>query len=329
MDSFLFGGFRGEIREIDKAPSRESAPARVELHMTKTHTLFSSLAIGMLVSGASVAAFAAQDVSPQAAQYQSEGKHKHGKRGKCGHGPKTPETLIERYDANEDGVLQLTELPERKRERMAAADTDQDGTLSVAELQTFIDARVAEKFAKKDENGDGFIVESEVGEHKWERFVKADTNGDAKISLEEFQAAKAAGTLGHGKHKHKHGKRGKRGHGASYSKLLDRFDANENQQLEMSELPERMQQRIGSVDTNEDGIVSKDEFKATRVAKRAERFAKKDTNGDGALTEDEVSERRWSFVSKADTNEDGAVTQQELIAAFESGAMKRPERHKR
>ena len=76
--------------------------------------------------------------------------------------------------------------------------------------------------------------------------------------------------------------------------MLERFDANKNGQLEAAELPERMQEHIGDIDTSGDGVVSKDElaahFKAraaehqAKFAERAkERFDKKDANHDGML----------------------------------------------
>src|SRR5689334_13504086 len=43
----------------------------------------------------------------------------------------------------------------------------------------------------------------------------------------------------------------------SPDKMLERFDANKNGQLEADELPERMQQHIGEIDTSGDGVVSK------------------------------------------------------------------------
>lgn len=43
-----------------------------------------------------------------------------------------------------------------------------------------------------------------------------------------------------------------------------------------------------SMDTNEDGIISKDEY----MAKAEARFIKKDKNGDGQLTKDELKKKK-------------------------------------
>jgi Ca2+-binding EF-hand superfamily protein len=48
-----------------------------------------------------------------------------------------PARLIEKLDQNQNGVLELTELPERKRERLTGADTNGDQRLSMEELEAF------------------------------------------------------------------------------------------------------------------------------------------------------------------------------------------------
>ncbi len=129
-----------------------------------------------------------------------------------------------------------------------------------------------------------------------------------------------------------HGRRGDRHGPPSPEKMLERFDTNKNGQLEAAELPERMQERIGDIDTSKDGIVSKDELQAHMKARHAEhqakfaeraraRFEKKDTNHDGALDQTEVGEH-WAKLSVADANGDQKLTQEELKAAFESGKLR-------
>jgi hypothetical protein len=118
----------------------------------------------------------------------------------------------------------------------------------------------------------------------------------------------------------------------SPEKLIERFDTNKNGQLEAAELPPRMQENIGAIDTSGDGVVSKDELLARFAARSAEhaakfaerakqRFEKKDTNHDGVLEQAEVAER-WAKLSVADANGDQKLTPEELKAAFESGKLK-------
>jgi EF hand len=132
-----------------------------------------------------------------------------------------------------------------------------------------------------------------------------------------------------------HGPRGEHVFGPpSPEKLIERFDTNKNGQLEAAELPPRMQENIGEIDTSGDGIVTKDELAAHFKAKLAEhqakfaehakaRFDAKDTNHDGMLEQSEVGEH-WAKLSVADANGDQKLTPEELKAAFESGKLKPP-----
>lgn len=133
-----------------------------------------------------------------------------------------------------------------------------------------------------------------------------------------------------GKH---HGPRGERGFGPpSPEKMLERFDANKNGQLEAAELPPRMQEHIGEIDSSGDAIVSKDELAAHFKARAAEhqakfaerakaRFEKKDANHDGVLDQSEIGEH-WAKLSAADANGDQKLTPDELKAAFDAGKLK-------
>jgi hypothetical protein len=126
------------------------------------------------------------------------------------------------------------------------------------------------------------------------------------------------------------GWRGKGRHGPpSPEKMLERFDTNKNGSLEAAELPERLQEHIGEIDTSGDSIVSKDElsahFKSKFAARAKERFERKDVNKDGVLDQSELGDK-WSKLSAADQNGDQKLTADELRTAFESGKIKRPGR---
>jgi hypothetical protein len=128
-----------------------------------------------------------------------------------------------------------------------------------------------------------------------------------------------------GEHHRGHGRRG-RGHGPpSPDKLIERFDANKNGTLEAAELPERMQEHIGDIDTSGDSVVSRDELAAHfkgRFAEHAKkRFERKDANHDGVLEQSELGDK-WSKLSVADQNGDQKLTPEELKTAFESGKLK-------
>jgi Ca2+-binding EF-hand superfamily protein len=60
---------------------------------------------------------------------------------KGGFGRRDPAAMIEHLDQNKNGTLELSELPEHKRDRLAGADTDKNGTLSASELEAHFQAR--------------------------------------------------------------------------------------------------------------------------------------------------------------------------------------------
>jgi hypothetical protein len=164
----------------------------------------------------------------------------------------------------------------------------------------------------------------------------ADQTQTAKLTEPASSASAADATPDHrrGPWGGRHGARGERGGPPSPDKLMERFDANKNGQLEATELPPRMQENIGEIDTNGDAVVSKDELAAHFKAKFAEhrakfaerakaRFDAKDTNHDGMLEQSEVGEH-WAQLSVADANGDQKLTPEELKAAFESGKIKPP-----
>ena len=115
---------------------------------------------------------------------------------------------------------------------------------------------------------------------------------------------------------------GLRGHGPmDPARFVQRFDRNGNGALEVSELPDGMQQRFGAADTNHDGVLAADEMTAFHAAREAEHFAQMDGNHDGALTQDEVGER-WAHLGAADADHDGRVTAAELQAARVAGTLR-------
>lgn len=95
-----------------------------------------------------------------------------------------------------------------------------------------------------------------------------------------------------------------------------RLDQNGDGKIEISELPEKMRERLAGADTNKDGVLSKDELEAHRRAHMQEKFARLDTNKDGALSESEVPSRFWERLKKADQNNDGKVTPDEMRTAW-------------
>ncbi|MEZ4394805.1 MAG: hypothetical protein R3A48_27330 [Polyangiales bacterium] len=204
-----------------------------------------------------------------------------------------PARMVARFDANHDGRTTLDELPPRMRERVQAADADHDGAITAEELQAHMQTRRAERFRRHDTNGDGAITADEAGE-RWERIRRADANSDGRVTAEELQGAFAQMRAHPMGRRHGEGRgpgegreagegRGHRGwgrghgpgaHGEGFdpARRLARFDANGDGRVEVSELPERMQQRIAGADANRDGVIAPEEMRSFFEARRAERL---------------------------------------------------------
>lgn len=113
------------------------------------------------------------------------------------------------------------------------------------------------------------------------------------------------------------------------SRLLKRFDKNQDGKLAVGELPERLREHLGTADTNKDGFLSVDELRAGKALHERKRFAAMDKDGNGVLTASEVGEKRWAHLKAADANGDGKLTADELRAAHAArklhGGHRRPE----
>jgi Ca2+-binding EF-hand superfamily protein len=156
-------------------------------------------------------------VIPVASSAQPDEPRRHG-HGQRRHG------WFRKFDADGDGRIAIADLPENKREHVAAADANHDGFITRDEMQamrhakfeqmkaqadanhdgtvseeerTAAHVRFAEsRMMKHDANGDHALTQNEVSAKKWERIKKADANGDGRITSEEVAAAVKNGTLG-------------------------------------------------------------------------------------------------------------------------------------
>ena len=194
-----------------------------------------------------------------------------------------PARMVARFDQNQNGQLEVSELPAPMQARMGtAADTNHDGVLAPEEMTAFHEARRAERFARMDSNSDGAITAAEAGEQRWARFAIADADHDGRVTRPELEQAFASGAM-RGAHGGGGGFGGRFGGGGGGfhggfrhgppdpARFVSRFDQNGNGQLEVSELPAPMQARLGATaDANHDGVISTDELTAAMQQHRGE-----------------------------------------------------------
>jgi Ca2+-binding EF-hand superfamily protein len=165
-----------------------------------------------------------------------------------------PAKMIQRFDENGDGKLEVSELPERMQGFLGKADTNKDGVLSADELTAAREAFHA-KFAGKsldpatvlknlDKNGDGKLEADEIPPRMQKFISKADTNGDGALSLDEMTAARD-------------------------DFIKARFakgDKNGDGSLTEDEVGERKWARISVADTDKSGSVTLPEIEAAIAA---------------------------------------------------------------
>ena len=109
------------------------------------------------------------------------------------------------------------------------------------------------------------------------------------------------------------------GHGHGKGKFMGFFDSNEDGEVTLTEFNDSAKARFERIDGDNDGNISKDEFRAyikeRRTDRKKKKFARMDTDNDGQVTKDEYvayktkkAERKFS---RMDKNSDGTVNVEE------------------
>lgn len=107
--------------------------------------------------------------------------------------------------------------------------------------------------------------------------------------------------------------------GGGKGRFMKHFDTNNDGSVNMAEFNAAAAERFKRMDSDANGILSKDEFRAHMRAKKDERkqkkFARMDTNGNGSVERDEFlahkqakAERKFT---RMDKNGDGSVSKEE------------------
>ncbi len=244
------------------------------------------------------------------------------------------EKLFDRLDGNKDGVLTGTEVGKKA----AALDTDADGKISKDEFMAPVKAQAPtdgagdgagdgntggtsepppptsteppktagkfKTFKERDINKDGILSGNEA-----KGLTGYDADGNKEITKDEFLDARKEENAAN--------------RDARREKLYGKADGNKDGALTGTEI-----KGIERYDTDKDGKVTTDEFKAGRKAdwkakidKKAEGlFAKADGNKDGVLTGTETKK-----FAAYDADKDGTITKDEFKAGLAEDRKKRHE----
>ena len=170
------------------------------------------------------------------------------------------QTLMQRFDSNQDGQLTLDEVQAQHDAEFTQVDTDSDNMLSLEEFVQLAQIRKKSRFDEMDTNHDASISLDEfvAKQQKWvnkpsnsmnqrfpRRFTSADANGDQKLSFEEFLSLTA---------------------GTPHA--------------------QRLATRFARLDNNQDGFLSRAEF-----VSQIRIFDRFDCNEDGLLTQTELTQK--------------------------------------
>lgn len=215
--------------------------------------------------------------------------------------PDFPRKAFDRHDANKDGALTPSELPERPagsgkgdktggRERIREADKDKDGKVTRDEFKATFPNAEAGRFEKLDHNKDGVLTESDAEARAAER--------KSKEAAEKKPAT------------------------PSETKPDEKKDSPAKESSASN--PPRtgfLEQLIKDADTDKDGKVSPEELKKAKPGMPEEAFKRMDTNGDGYITTDDrpAAPQRGEYAQRmreADKDGDGKVSFEEAQAAF-------------
>ncbi len=170
--------------------------------------------------------------------------------------------MLDKVDANKDGLIQLSEFTITAELKFAEMDADGNGLVTKEERKAHRaqkgEVRAKAKFAKLDSNSDGSVSEAEfmaAKDARKERAMKRrDVNGDGQVDQEDRDARKA-------KFKKKHKKMSKemKAHKGQHAGKRAKVDTNGDGAVDLAEHQTAVLARFERMDKNADGVLSADE----------------------------------------------------------------------
>ena len=149
-------------------------------------------------------------------------------------------------------------------------------------------ANFRQMLKRMDRNRDGSITKDELPQRMQARFGSMDSNSDGVFDkteqdamLERIQKMRRDQNQGDGPPGRQRDRRQGQRNGIDFPQLLKKLDRNRDGTLTKDELPERMQERFDSMDTNGNGLFDEDEQQAVieRMKQRGDKGGKGNRGG--------------------------------------------------
>ena len=216
-----------------------------------------------------------------------------------------------KVDANQDGKITKDEAKGGLLKHFDKIDSDKNGSISTTEfaaLEKMHKGKGNHKldFGTIDVNNDSQITKDEAKGRLLKRFDKIDSDKNGSISTTEFAALEKM---------HK----GKGNHKLDFGTI----DVNNDSQITKDEAKGRLLKRFDKIDSDKNGSITAAEFAAIEQMHKSKGhkkgrgnhkldFAQVDTNSDGVITKDEAKSRLLKHFDKLDSDADGKITSAEF-----------------
>lgn len=238
------------------------------------------------------------------------------------HGNRGHQSMMERMDTNHDGQITKAEadafVAKRFKEMSGGSDSITLASFDKARSEKMRE-RSNKRFDAMDWDGNSSLSLSEFSTPMRAKFERMDRDGTGTISCaphgkhaeEKKEAEGKAMHMGMHKGMHRGMRRGHRG-----GMMCMHADANKDGKVTRAEFDAAIKARFES--SAKDGALSRDAFfhmKEKRAdAANKRRFERLDTNKDGKVTFEEFKARENKMFARMDTNKDGVISKEEMQA---------------